>query len=456
MNNDLGGSQRFLIVRNFPNAFSDGDIVEFMNIFDPKTVEIVAPHRTVCAEFTDKRHARDVLAVLHQQQLGSNLLEAFVVTKPRNNGLSYAASTSAAESRRLEEATVEQSFGDALRQLYATSEDLDFSQPPPPHLRYEYPMINEAILANIVAAMKSSRKLYIQVLHLMNRMNLEPPFGCSDPSNRFERLLGAERRAVAVQTDDMEWEKFLQRKRKRIASDESELESSSEPDEKPAPLAAEQKQRRKTNARKMIKMANILPAAPSQARKMETIDAFEDQATLQSMAQIRIVAPAKLPTAEELPATTAAAGEVAEAEAAMATEGNEDAEIRVWTDSDLLERRLPPEQLRVFLADQQPGEPSNRLYLKNLAKNVTEDDLKRIYWRYSEANCNGIGRIRSVDIRLMQTGRMKGQAFITFDGPYFDLQSDECRRIIETALRETNGILLRDKPIVVSYGRKKT
>jgi U11/U12 small nuclear ribonucleoprotein SNRNP65 len=43
----------------------------------------------------------------------------------------------------------------------------------------------------------------------------------------------------------------------------------------------------------------------------------------------------------------------------------------------------------------------------------------------------------------MQEGRMKGQAFIT-------LQSVEQA---QTALRETNGYILKDKPMVVQFAR---
>ena len=43
------------------------------------------------------------------------------------------------------------------------------------------------------------------------------------------------------------------------------------------------------------------------------------------------------------------------------------------------------------------------------------------------------------DIRLMQTGRMKGQAFVGLPG------EDEAKR----AIKETNGYVLYSKPLVV-------
>lgn len=47
------------------------------------------------------------------------------------------------------------------------------------------------------------------------------------------------------------------------------------------------------------------------------------------------------------------------------------------------------------------------------------------------------------DIRLMQEGRMKGQAFVT-------LQNVAQAQL---ALEETNGYILKDKPMVVQFGK---
>lgn len=47
------------------------------------------------------------------------------------------------------------------------------------------------------------------------------------------------------------------------------------------------------------------------------------------------------------------------------------------------------------------------------------------------------------NVRLMQEGRMKGQAFIT-------LQNTEQAQL---ALEETNGFILKDKPMVVQFAK---
>ena len=50
------------------------------------------------------------------------------------------------------------------------------------------------------------------------------------------------------------------------------------------------------------------------------------------------------------------------------------------------------------------------------------------------------------DVRLMQEGRMKGQAFVT-------LPSVENA---QQALKETNGYILKDKPMIVQFARSAT
>lgn len=115
--------------------------------------------------------------------------------------------------------------------------------------------------------------------------------------------------------------------------------------------------------------------------------------------------------------------------------------------SDILDIRLSVDQLHShpLFQNYNPGEPSNKLYIKNLAKDVDEDDLRKIYSRFTEPG-------QSLDIRVMKTGRMKGQAFVCFNDPYMDDESGYST--VEKALRQTNGLIVKDKVIVVMYGKK--
>lgn len=87
------------------------------------------------------------------------------------------------------------------------------------------------------------------------------------------------------------------------------------------------------------------------------------------------------------------------------------------------------------------GEASSRLYIKNLAKTVTEKDLHRIYGRYVDWTSDTEKAIFST--LLMTSGRMKGQAFI-------NLPSESKTK---EALDDTNGYRLHERPMVVSFAR---
>eukprot|EP00736_Rhodelphis_marinus_P000525 Rmarinus@m.27385 len=58
--------------------------------------------------------------------------------------------------------------------------ELSIANPRPRHLCYLYPPPTAATLVNIMNTMIAVPKFYTQVLHLMNKMNLPPPFSKSD------------------------------------------------------------------------------------------------------------------------------------------------------------------------------------------------------------------------------------------------------------------------------------
>ncbi|XP_058065200.1 uncharacterized protein LOC131214881 [Anopheles bellator] len=117
---------------------------------------------------------------------------------------------------------------------------------------------------------------------------------------------------------------------------------------------------------------------------------------------------------------------------------------------DILQNRIPDEQralLNVF-QNYTPGEPSDKLYIKNLSKHVTEQDLKKIFDLFFEQDV-----LRVVDVKLMKTGRMKGQAFVSFVSVSAD-KADELKKIVANVLSVTNGYILKDKPMVINLCKK--
>lgn len=109
---------------------------------------------------------------------------------------------------------------------------------------------------------------------------------------------------------------------------------------------------------------------------------------------------------------------------------------------ELAANQIPHKDLGVLpvFKNYHPGAPTCRLYIKNCAKTVVVEDLEYIYNRYRVAE--GETPIQ-FDIRLMQEGRMKGQAFVTLDSV----------ELAQKALKETNGYILKTKPLVVVFAR---
>lgn len=85
------------------------------------------------------------------------------------------------------------------------------------------------------------------------------------------------------------------------------------------------------------------------------------------------------------------------------------------------------------------GIPSKVLYIKNLAREVKEGDLARLFSRYYVKDES------DVEYKIM-SGRMHGQAFVTFHDEDTAVQ----------ALLLCNGYKLYDKPIIISYGKTKS
>lgn len=86
--------------------------------------------------------------------------------------------------------------------------------------------------------------------------------------------------------------------------------------------------------------------------------------------------------------------------------------------------------------DYDAGEPSNRLYIKNIDKKTTLEDLEYLFGILF----NSASEMKeNLEIKLMTTGRLKGQAFVTFkDGD-----------LAKKSLQMINGYVINDKPLII-------
>lgn len=463
-----------LIVRNFPVSFTEDEIRKFIQMFDPIHIQIFIEHRAAIVQFSDKDHARHILSLLHQERFENKRISVEFAPKNQYQRLhQFLDDNDRAKCETYDERP--QQFngnGSTLKRLFATADGFDFEQPPPSYLYYEYPKINRHIIDSICIALEISPKFYIQVLHLMNRMNLEPPFIAGDKNLKFDSLTmnnPIERVTVSTQTDEIIWQNLIRNKRKFVESDESEMETSSGTNSDGQPKPKEPK-RKKINKNELLKhkQRNLLRVQRHQAKQVKSVfsektiqqninEAF-DLGGKKSASHIKIIIPQEIKCTDR-PAESIEIKEITDIERES---------MNILTKTEINENRIPADQLKShpMYQNYNPGDISNCLYIKNIAKEVTEDDLRAIYNRYLEKNCGGVGNIRSIDIRLMTSGRMRGQCFVTFDGPYLDCDDDDagdCETktknkyaMVEKALHDTNGLIVKSKPLVVVYGRGKS
>jgi U11/U12 small nuclear ribonucleoprotein SNRNP65 len=111
------------------------------------------------------------------------------------------------------------------------------------------------------------------------------------------------------------------------------------------------------------------------------------------------------------------------------------------SEAELNANRITMEQIKAIprFQDWEPGLPSSKLFVKNLAPKLAEFDLARIFGRFSRT---GLGD--DVSVRLMTRGKMHGQAFVTFP----DVE------MAQKALDQVLGFLLHDRPIILVFGKQ--
>lgn len=440
-----------LLIKGFPSDFQKIEIQQFLQLFGACEV-IVRGRNTAYARFDTIQLAKDALKFLHQHPLKEKLLsvEYAKINTPsqisdeidETNSLNISSTQFNDDNNKI--------LSGFVQRLTATNEHLNFHQPPPPHLKYLYPKQNRDILDSICIALESSTKFYTQVLHLMNRMNMDPPFVPGAKSLVYPKLYSS----IGTQTDGSSVQ-ISSVFSNDLASDESELES----DNNVIPINV--KKRKRSDIIKAIpvdtkkKFRSIIASgAKSKAititgdkstnKIIDVLDAFEMNKKSSLDRGIKIVAPTTLLDQQGNHKTTVSP--ITEITTSINNDCNL-SETKIISNENLSSNQIPINQLSThpLFQNYQPGKPSNKLYIKNLAKTVVDNDLRQIYQRYSKSN-----QTDDIDIRLMQSGRMKGQAFITFKNPYLD---DEKYELVERALRETNGYILKDKVMVVMFGK---
>lgn len=289
-------------------------------------------------------------------------------------------------------------------------------------LSYDYPKISPIICQNIISCLVKYPKFYEQTLHLMNKMNLPCPLYpfIREPCH------------IQVKLDSEYVEKL---------SSESEIENEIEVDLKRKLPDDSNDQIKKIKVKSILKSINlssndsknfklnevfertnhIICKKKTESKEIKVCDRFVFNKESNSMIQKKDLSEA----IDELNSP-----EKKESDLFIKKKDLENNKIKL---SEL--EKLP------FFKNYDKGSRNSKIYLKNLSKKITEEDLKFIYGRYIDWSSEE--HINAFNIRLMKEGRMKGQAFINF--------LDE--NIAEKAIDETQGFIFDSKPIVAQFAR---
>uniref|UniRef100_A0A8C2V3U6 RNA-binding region-containing protein 3 n=1 Tax=Chinchilla lanigera TaxID=34839 RepID=A0A8C2V3U6_CHILA len=474
---------RTLLIRHLPAELSAEEKEDLLKYFGAQAVRVLSDKgrlkHTAFATFPSEKAAIKALTRLHQLKLlGHTLVVEFAKEQDR---IHSPTPTSGTEKKKRSDDTVEddkekKEFGClTVENGIAPNHGLTF--PLNSCLKYMYPPPSSTILANIVNALASVPKFYVQVLHLMNKMNLPTPFGpITAPPPLYEDYMPLHAPLPPASPQPPEEPPLPDED--ELSSKESEYESSDEEDRqrmtKLMELANLQPKRPKMtkqrHVRKKQKIKDMLNIASSASHSLHPVllpsDVF-DQTQPVGNKRIEFHISADMPnvfnkdlpkeqhyeekicdlSAVEVEASSIGFGKIfPKPNLNITEEVKEDSDempSECISRRELEKGRISREEMETLsvFRSYEPGEPNCRIYVKNLAKHVQEKDLKFIFGRYVDFSSE-TQRIM-FDIRLMKEGRMKGQAFIGLPN----------EKAAAKALKEANGYVLFGKPMVVQFAR---
>lgn len=469
-----------LIVRRLPSSLQTADQQDLLRHFGAKHVRCMGSSgqlkNVAFATFESRDEAEVALHRLHQLEiLGSRLVAEFSsnshlhpneLPPVKNSDKSVASEQSSNQVDKTESLLTEKDRKkNIVDRLHMISPKFEVNYPIDTRLQYLYPAPNMTILTNIANAMASVPRFYVQVLHLMNKMNLPAPF--SLPTLTPPVPLG-------VHQPDIPAPPPLPEEDMDVTGSESEIESDDEDSKQMASNSNRKRVSRRRHAtRKRLRlqiqmqsqMQSVMDVLPArQSVEQQPCDVFEQPSSITNKKiEIKKISDtstgaAELPSSDNNTGTgktgldgktnpvTEGFGKmepVSAPENVQDVEPDDDWVNQGCIDQETLENgRLSVDEINKLdvFRNYDPGEPNSRLYVKNLAKKVTEKDLRFIFSRY--INTNNELEKNMFYVQLL-TGRMKGQAFITLPS----------EAVAQKALKETNGYQMHGKALVVQFAR---
>ncbi|XP_045795565.1 U11/U12 small nuclear ribonucleoprotein 65 kDa protein [Trifolium pratense] len=427
-----------LLIKHLPDAIPHDTLSRLLSHYGASSVRPCSTGRLRNCAFVDFKN--DMLASQAQRQLNGlkflgKVLSAERASKPNENAgkssgtqLRKDSKTSALKSENVTKPIDGDTKSGGLPIPEPIAHRLGVDYPFPPHLEYAYPPPDGNILTNIVNALIAVPRFYTQVLHLMNKMNIPAPFRMALPTPPLPPEVPAPPLPVppphSVTTKPQS---------AAMSSDESEMESSDEDGGARTQNSGRKRARRgaivgpaidKDVAHEAVgvKPATLIPKKIPMIKKNPVL-------------KIKIAPKATLDEHKE----TGTGQELPEPEKDTLDPN------KFLTPDELEKGKLPPEEILSLpmFKNYLPGNPASVLYIKNLAKDVIADDFYLLFGSFfgsTEAAKSDL------QVKLMQEGRMKGQAFLTF--PSIELA--------HRALNVVNGYVFKGKPMIIQFGRKGT
>ncbi|XP_001606002.2 RNA-binding region-containing protein 3 [Nasonia vitripennis] len=438
-----------------------------------RTIRKSAKYTITFVEFPTHQNAVDACHQLHQLLVQDHLLSVeFSKRNVSDDKENITISEPKPLPERDEDALKRKYYEEFVKKWNSWAPYHLVTQPIPPHLKYKYPKPTRETLLRIAIQMIKVPPLYTQVLHLMNKMNIPPPFEGLDeefPSvkaaydvENYQDLFGF-RSGPTLDTSNGDAEPEPKATEEAVEEEDTDEESEIESDKESGNpmevlIPVKRKMPPKKKIRKFPKLLQPTSAVPSTSKKFKPKEVFDlrhgnplDRKTLvvkpvepTSKLSKKVVEVSTQPDITVVPSEVEGFGLILpsnknEQEEAEKEEPKED----FITTEQLHDNRISANDRDVLpvFKNYHPGKPSCRLYIKNLAKQVEESDLHFIYRRYVLPKSKN--EESEYNVRLMQEGRMKGQAFVTLPNI----------AQAQLALEETNGYILKDKPMVVQFAK---
>ena len=179
-----------LLVRHLPKELTDQEKIDLLCHFGADRVRPMGTKgpmkHTAFAQYDNPLAAKRSIKRLHQLEiLGCKLIVEYAKVSDQNNFPSEL------ETKQLQSEDNKEDIKVSGSQNIVTIVDLPKDEtfkrygiqfPRKPNLCYMYPPPSVSTLTNIANALASHPRFYVQVLHLMNKMNIPAPFGAVTPT----------------------------------------------------------------------------------------------------------------------------------------------------------------------------------------------------------------------------------------------------------------------------------